>query len=360
MSMDQSVRSTELAKLRERLPGRAGEVQALGEEIDNGAAVLAAMRQRRVDLRKQVEVLRRVVVLAVEVVDRVDEMRQAGELAEHGGDRRSSGAPRRLIIEDLGLSDRRVREWRKLRDDGAVPFLDDALADDREATFEKASMRWLLERVARIAREQLADERRAQPVEPISEDDLDIRCGDFRDELRDLTGTVDAIITDPPYPAEYLPLYDDLAEHAASLLKPTGLLAAMVGQSHLPECIRRLGSHLAYRWCGAYLTDGPATRIHAAKVGTKWKPILIFGGERFITEDVFASDAEDKQHHGWGQSESGTAAVVKALTEPGDLVLDPFLGGGTTAVVCRELGRRFVGCDIDADAVAAASERLAG
>jgi DNA modification methylase len=39
-------------------------------------------------------------------------------------------------------------------------------------------------------------------------------------------------------------------------------------------------------------------------------------------------------------------------------VVDPCLGGGTTAIVCRDLGRRFVGCDIDADAVLTAQERL--
>lgn len=54
------------------------------------------------------------------------------------------------------------------------------------------------------------------------------------------------------------------------------------------------------------------------------------------------------------------AALAERLTEPGQLVVDPFLGGGTTAVVCRHLGRRFVGCDRDAAAVASARARLEG
>jgi len=39
-------------------------------------------------------------------------------------------------------------------------------------------------------------------------------------------------------------------------------------------------------------------------------------------------------------------ACVKAFTDPGDLVLDPFMGGGTTLVEARALGRVTVGCDI--------------
>ena len=31
----------------------------------------------------------------------------------------------------------------------------------------------------------------------------------------------------------------------------------------------------------------------------------------------------------------------------GDLVVDPFLGSGTTGVTCVNLGGRFIGCDID-------------
>ena len=38
--------------------------------------------------------------------------------------------------------------------------------------------------------------------------------------------------------------------------------------------------------------------------------------------------------------------VIQSLSSPGDLVVDPFLGGGTTAIESRLAGRRFIGCDI--------------
>ncbi|MCL2624592.1 MAG: site-specific DNA-methyltransferase [Planctomycetaceae bacterium] len=38
---------------------------------------------------------------------------------------------------------------------------------------------------------------------------------------------------------------------------------------------------------------------------------------------------------------------IQASSDPGDLVLDPFLGGGTTAVACVLTGRRFIGVELD-------------
>ena len=50
------------------------------------------------------------------------------------------------------------------------------------------------------------------------------------------------------------------------------------------------------------------------------------------------------------------ADLVSRLTKPGDLVCDPFLGAGSTAVAALKLGRRFVGCDVDAKYVQQARE----
>jgi hypothetical protein len=44
-------------------------------------------------------------------------------------------------------------------------------------------------------------------------------------------------------------------------------------------------------------------------------------------------------------------AAIKAFTQPGDVVLDPFMGGGTTLVEARALGRRAIGTDISSLAV---------
>src|SRR5690606_38914026 len=227
-----------------------------------------------------------------------------------------------------------------------------------------------VKRVERVAREHQAAQRRAQPVEPVTVvGDVDIRHGDFREVLADVPdGSVDAIITDPPYPGEFIDLFTDLSHLAARILKPSGVLVVMCGQYYLPDYIARLSTAMRYRWTAAYIAQGARTRVHASRVGTGWKPLLVYQRHDaqdvpFLVDDLFdaavgTTDGVDKQFHHWGQSESGIAEMVERFTEQGALVVDPFLGGGTTAVVCRDLGRRFIGCDIDAAAVATTRERL--
>lgn len=50
--------------------------------------------------------------------------------------------------------------------------------------------------------------------------------------------------------------------------------------------------------------------------------------------------------------------LVRCFSAPGDLVLEPFLGSGTTAVVSVKLGRRFIGCEISPEYVEIAKSRL--
>lgn len=50
--------------------------------------------------------------------------------------------------------------------------------------------------------------------------------------------------------------------------------------------------------------------------------------------------------------------LIKLLTRPGDIVLDPFVGSGTTAVAAKKLGRRFIGIDINPDYCKYAEKRV--
>ena len=50
--------------------------------------------------------------------------------------------------------------------------------------------------------------------------------------------------------------------------------------------------------------------------------------------------------------------IILASTREGDLILDPFCGSGTTGVVCKKWGRKFIGIDITEEFIALAKERL--
>src|SRR5690606_23960988 len=83
-----------------------------------------------------------------------------------------------------------------------------------------------VKRAERIAREVQAERKRAELIESVTvHGDVDIRLGDFREVLADVPdGSVDAIITDPPYPGEFVCLFTDLSKLAARILKPSGVL----------------------------------------------------------------------------------------------------------------------------------------
>lgn len=50
---------------------------------------------------------------------------------------------------------------------------------------------------------------------------------------------------------------------------------------------------------------------------------------------------------------------IRLHSQPGDLILDPFAGSGTTLVAAQQLGRHYIGCDLSAEYVEMARKRLA-
>ena len=70
-------------------------------------------------------------------------------------------------------------------------------------------------------------------------------------------------------------------------------------------------------------------------------------------------DEGGRKAHPTQKPEALLQRVLLASTNRGDVVLDPFFGTGTTGAVARQLGRRFIGIEQDADYVKAARERIA-
>jgi modification methylase len=82
-----------------------------------------------------------------------------------------------------------------------------------------------------------------------------------------------------------------------------------------------------------------------------WLFPICTGGERL-------KDAEGKKTHPTQKPEALLARVIMSASKPGDLVLDPFFGTGTTGAVAKRLRRRFVGTERDETYAAAARARI--
>jgi 16S rRNA G966 N2-methylase RsmD len=176
--------------------------------------------------------------------------------------------------------------------------------------------------------------------------------------------SVDAIVTDPPYPREDLPCFEHLARLAPKWLKPGGSLLVMSGQSYLPEVFAALQkSELTYRWPFCCLTNtGENTQIFDRHIFPNWKPVLWYTKGKCDhlpwTGDIIKADANDKKFHRWGQSEEQMERMVELASLPGQVILDPFCGGGSTGVAALRLGRQFIGLDIDKKCIEQTAARL--
>ena len=176
--------------------------------------------------------------------------------------------------------------------------------------------------------------------------------GDCLDIMRTLeAGSVDAVITDPPYPREYEHLYGAVAKEARRVLRVGGSFLTLCGHYQLPRVLADIGEHLRYRWIVKLDHPGSHARM-AMGVMVTWKPMLWFVNEKLSPRrnivDGCASQKRSKDTgHPWQQDLDYALWGIEALTDPGNTVLDPFAGSGTTGVACVQTGRNFIGIEID-------------
>lgn len=83
-----------------------------------------------------------------------------------------------------------------------------------------------------------------------------------------------------------------------------------------------------------------------------WLFPICTGAERLKDED-------DEKLHPTQKPEALLYRVISATTKPGDVVLDPFFGTGTTGAVAKKLGRHFIGIEREDTYIAGALKRIA-
>jgi len=223
-----------------------------------------------------------------------------------------------------------------------------------------------LHRVAKDLREtQQQEERQAKRNEAAKDTPLDSRIlvGDFRnlaDKIPD--GSVSLIFTDPPYSRKAAEIFPELGDFAARKLAEGGSLICYVGHVQLRQAINDLSDHLRHWWTIACVHSGGSTVMREYGINACWKPVLWFvKGTRDNKADMVydvMSGGKEKDHHDWQQASAEAQYWIDHLCPKNGIVLDPFLGGGTTAIAAKLLGRKWIGIEIDKDAAAIASKRL--
>ena len=169
--------------------------------------------------------------------------------------------------------------------------------------------------------------------------------------MRDFApGSFDAVITDPPFgtgrligggktAGEFKARHEvwDWDKWSTSWLDAIGgkPVAMFCPGSRLPEALDALPGAVVFYWRKTNVRPG----------GAEMEPIVMRGAR--IPARSWSEYNGDCEYHPCQKPLNLMRQVVAALTLPGQRVLDPFCGSGTTGVACAELGRDFVGIELD-------------
>jgi DNA modification methylase len=179
---------------------------------------------------------------------------------------------------------------------------------------------------------------------------MELRIGDARIVLADVPdNSVPLVLTDPPYGNAAEPLYRWLAQWAGRVLIPGGSLICYTGQSTVIRDGLLFGEHLKYWWL-LTMQHTQAQRIAGKFVMSESKPVLWFVKShrrgRTLVPDMLRPPNPEKDEHDWGQGEGGVHFLIEHLTDPGELIVDPFAGTATWGTIAASMGRRWLGADV--------------
>ncbi|MCF8468591.1 MAG: site-specific DNA-methyltransferase [Sneathiella sp.] len=227
-------------------------------------------------------------------------------------------------------------------------------------------------------------------------------CGDAAEEIARLpANSIDLIIADPPYNlgkdygnnvdlkdrADYQEFTEGWLREAVRILKPDGSLYCFMGVKFIARLYLLLEEELGLTpqgWITWHYTQGMGRK---RGFSPRHEDILWFSkgtDAAFNLDDVRVPQkyyrkrnnmaganpgdvwqfshvhycAAERLPHPTQKPEALIERIINASSSPGDTVLDPFLGSGTTARVAQVLGRDAIGIEINPDYIDMADARL--
>jgi site-specific DNA-methyltransferase (adenine-specific) len=181
--------------------------------------------------------------------------------------------------------------------------------------------------------------------------DATLYCGSMEDVLPTL-GRFDAVVTDPPYGVGFKYASHDDSNEGYMEWCDTWFrsLSSVCGGPIAISCgISNITAWPKPTWVLCW--HKPASMGRCSVGFNNWEPVLLYGKSRGSqTVDVFVAPivADNTiEGHPCPKPLGWATQLVGRLTRRDDLILDPFAGSGTTGVACINLGRRFIGIEIE-------------
>jgi 16S rRNA G966 N2-methylase RsmD len=198
-----------------------------------------------------------------------------------------------------------------------------------------------------------------------------IRADFFEYEEKIPDNSIDLVVTDPPYVAEFSENIAPFMRIVNRVLKPGGALVMVIGHVRLPEvfqgfreCEVEFGDDALefYHIC-ALTMSGRTAAMHHVGAQNGFKPVII-GVKNpqhkpyCMYNDLLTGSGREKDVHDWQQSAEELIPLIDAFSLPGETILDPFAGTGTYGIAAKRRARKFIGIDIDGGNVEVAKARI--
>jgi len=196
------------------------------------------------------------------------------------------------------------------------------------------------------------------------EDFIDkIVCGDCLQLIKLVPdNSVDVIITDPPYGLnkdsikgdDSLNLFYKILPECNRVLKNDSFFITFFSTKFLPELFKN--NLFEYFWqivlyCPSGGVNSPVgiTKFMSCFVFRRGNPKVVRRNKDIFVDGVGKSVEPEEGYvdHPALKPKRFIREILKMFTKEGDLVLDPFVGSGSTAVACVQMNRRFIGFEIE-------------
>lgn len=158
------------------------------------------------------------------------------------------------------------------------------------------------------------------------------------------------VISDPPYEADELPLetFDEIRDgHMLLFCKPENQFFEAdeyIFWNKTPST-KNYSKHV-----GRFIEMVLVRRNYEAPFNTlHWSQMIGIYNDKLIDRD---------RKHPHQKPISLLERLIRIYTDPGDVVIDPYMGSGSMGVAAARLGRNYFGCEIDDERYRVASERV--
>lgn len=201
-----------------------------------------------------------------------------------------------------------------------------------------------------------------------------IYCGDALELLTKMPdGIADVIITDPVWPNSIKQLtgwenpYELFAAAAMHFPRLAKTVVIHLGCTSDPRFLMGIPKELPYlRTCwlrynfpsyrGRILIGSDVAYVFGQAPKSR-KGNHVLGGEEKTSDSNMDIQVKRKMHP-TARKIDHVRWLVNTFSSPGDIILDPFIGSGTTAVAAKVLGRKYIGIEIEKRFCEMAEDRL--